>query len=135
MAEKKRSIHVKGLQHGAPIPMGARVGNMIFSSGIIGADPSTGDVPKDLESQCVFAFANMKTLVENAGGTVQNIGSIKVYMKDRSQREAVNRPWLEMFPDEDDRPARHVRPGLTGSPSGAYNPSSSIECFRCARHS
>ena len=66
---------MKGLQHGAPIPMGARVGNMIFSSGIIGADPSTGEVPEDLESQCVFAFANMKTMVENAGGTVQNIGS------------------------------------------------------------
>ncbi len=108
MAGKGRSIHVEGLQHGAPIPMGARVGNMIFSSGIIGADPSTGQVPEDLESQCGFAFANMKTMVENAGGTVQNIGSIKVYMKDRSQREAVNRPWLEMFPDEDDRPPRHA---------------------------
>ncbi len=108
MAGKGRSIHVEGVQHGAPIPMGARVGNMIFSSGIIGADPSTGQVPEDLERQCVFAFANMKTMVENAGGTVQNIGSIKVYMKDRSQREAVNRPWLEMFPDEDDRPARHA---------------------------
>ncbi len=108
MAGKGRSIHVDGLQHGAPIPMGARVGNMIFSSGIIGADPSTGEVPEDLESQCVFAFANMKTMVENAGGTVRNIGSIKVYMKDRSQREAVNRPWLAMFPDEDDRPARHA---------------------------
>ena len=108
MAGKGRSIHVEGVQHGAPIPMGARVGNMIFSSGIIGADPSTGQVPEDLERQCVFAFANMKKMVENAGGTVQNIGSIKVYMKDRSQREAVNRPWLEMFPDEDDRPARHA---------------------------
>jgi len=88
--------------------MGARVGNMISSSGIMGADPSTGTVPEDLESQCVFAFANMKTMVENAGGKLENIGSIKVYMKDRSQREAVNRPWLEMFPDEDDRPARHA---------------------------
>ena len=108
MARKGRSIHVEGVQHGAPIPMGARVGNMIFSSGIIGADPATGDVPADLESQSVFAFANMKTLVENAGGKVQNIGSIKVYMKGRSQREAVNRPWLEMFHDEDNRPARHA---------------------------
>ena len=108
MADKGRSIHVEGVKHGAPIPMGARVGNMIFSSGIIGADPATGSVPEDLESQCVFAFANMKTMVENAGGALKNIGSIKVYMKDRSQREAVNRPWLEMFPDEDDRPARHA---------------------------
>ena len=108
MAGKGRSIHVDGVKHGAPIPMGARVGNMIFSSGIIGADPATGKVPDDLDSQCVFAFANMKSMVENAGGTIKNIGSIKVYMKDRSQREAVNRPWLEMFPDEDDRPARHA---------------------------
>ena len=108
MAEKGRSIHVDGLKHGAPIPMGARVGNMIFSSGIMGPDPATGTVPEDLESQCVFAFANMKTMVENAGGTIKNIGTIKVYMKDRSQRDAVNRPWLEMFPDEDDRPARHA---------------------------
>ena len=108
MAEKGRSIHVDGVKHGAPIPMGARVGNMIFSSGIMGADPATGTVPEALERQCVFAFANMKTRVENAGGTIKNIGTIKVYMKDRSQREAVNRPWLEMFPDEDDRPARHA---------------------------
>ncbi len=108
MADKGRSIHVDGVKHGAPIPMGARVGNMIFSSAIIGTDPSTGKVPEDLESQCVFAFANMKTMVENAGGKIEGIGTIKVYMKDRSQREAVNRPWLEMFPDEDDRPARHA---------------------------
>ncbi|MCH2501250.1 MAG: RidA family protein [Dehalococcoidia bacterium] len=108
MADKGRSIHVDGVQHGAPIPMGARVGNMIFSSGIIGADPSTGKVPEDLDSQCVFAFANMKTMLENAGATTKNVGTIKVYMKDRSQRDAVNRPWLEMFPDGNDRPARHA---------------------------
>ena len=108
MADKGRSIHVDGVQHGAPIPMGARVGNMIFSSGIIGADPSTGKVPEDLDSQCAFAFANMKTMLENAGATTENVGTIKVYMKDRSQRDAVNRPWLEMFPDENDRPARHA---------------------------
>jgi len=108
MADKGRSIHVYGVKHGAPIPMGARVGNMIFSSGIMGTDPSTGKVPEDLESQCVFAFANMKTMLENAGATTKSVGTIKVYMKDRSQREAVNRPWLEMFPDEDDRPARHA---------------------------
>ena len=108
MADKRRSIHVDGVQHGAPIPMGARVGNMIFSSGIIGAAPSTGKIPEDLDSQCVFAFANMKTMLENAGATTKNVGTIKVYMKDRSQRDAVNRPWLEMFPDENDRPARHA---------------------------
>ena len=108
MAGKRRSIHVDGVQHGAPIPMGAVVGNMLFSSGITGIDPATGNVPESLERQCELAFANMKTLVENAGGAVEDIGSVKVYLKDRSQREAVNRPWLAMFPDEHSRPARHA---------------------------
>ena len=108
MAGKRRSIHVDGVQHGAPIPMGARVGNVLFSSGIMGTDPATGTVPEDLGRQCELAFANMKSLVENAGGTVEDIGAVKVYMKDRSQRDAVNRPWLKMFPDENNRPARHA---------------------------
>ena len=108
MAGKRRSIHIKGIQHGAPIPMGALVGNVLFSSGIMGTDPATGKVPEDLATQCEFAFANMKSLVENAGGTVEDIGSVKVWMKDRGQREAVNRPWLKMFPDENNRPARHA---------------------------
>ena len=42
MAGKRRSIHVEGIQHGAPIPMGALVGNVLFSSGIMGTDPATG---------------------------------------------------------------------------------------------
>ena len=109
MAHKGRSIHVAGVQHGAPFPFGARVGNMIFSSGILGADPSTGKVPEDLESQCEFAFGNMKAMVENAGGDISGIGKITVYMKDRSQRDAVNKPWLAMFPDEDDRPEKPKR--------------------------
>lgn len=108
MPGKRRSIHVEGVQHGAPIPMGAVVGNMLFSSGIGGIDPATGQTPPDLERQCELAFQNMKTLVENVGGTLEDIGSVKVYMKDRSQREAVNRPWLKMFPDEHNRPARHA---------------------------
>ena len=108
MAGKRHSIHVEGIQHGAPIPMGALVGNVLFSSAIMGTDPATGKVPEDLESQCELAFAHKKALVENAGGTVEDIGSIKVWMKDRGQREAVNRPWLKMFPDENNRPARHA---------------------------
>ena len=108
MAGKRRAIHVDGMEHNAPIPMGARVGNVLFSSGILGTDPATGTVPDDLYRQCELAFSNMKTLVENAGGTTEDIGSVKVYMKDRAQRDAVKQPWLKMFPDENNRPARHA---------------------------
>ena len=108
MPGKRRSVHVDGVEHGAPIPMGAVVGNLLFSSGISGIDPANGIAPADLGEQCELAFDNMKKLLENAGGTLEDIGVMKVYLKDRSQRDAVNRPWLRMFPDENNRPARHT---------------------------
>lgn len=105
---RRKSLHVCGIDHSAPIPMGARVGDMVFSSGIMGKNPETGTLPTDPESQARFAFQNMKTMMENAGGTTDDIGHVTVFMKDRSVREHVNKPWLEMFPDPEDRPARHA---------------------------
>ena len=43
----KRSLHVPNVGHKAPIPLGARVGNLICSSGIIGKDPANGALPAD----------------------------------------------------------------------------------------
>ena len=39
---KRKSIHIKGMEHGAPIPNGVVIGNMIFSSAISGKDAKTG---------------------------------------------------------------------------------------------
>ena len=116
MAGKRRSIHVDGVAHGNPIPMGSLVGNLLFSSGIAGTDPATGTIPDDIDRQCELAFANMKTLVENAGGTVDDVGAVKIYMKDRGQRETMNKSWVKSFPDAESRPARHVveNPELAG---------------------
>ena len=46
--------------------------------------------------------------METAGGTTDNIAHMKVYLKDEKYREAVNKAWEKMFPDEHDRPARHA---------------------------
>ena len=43
----RRSIHVPNIGHKAPIPLGARVGNVICSSGIAGKDPATGALPAE----------------------------------------------------------------------------------------
>jgi hypothetical protein len=38
---KRKSIHIEGMEHGAPIPNGAIIGSMIFSSAISGKDAKT----------------------------------------------------------------------------------------------
>lgn len=107
MAHRKAG-HPKGKSlHKQPIPTVTRVGNMIFSSGISGQDIATGEMPKDAEKQIANAFANVKASVEEVGGKVGDIGKMQIAL-DRNQRELLNKYWLAMFPDEHDRPVRHV---------------------------
>ena len=44
---RRKSIHIKGMEHGAPIPNGVVIGNMIFSSAISGKDAKTGEESQD----------------------------------------------------------------------------------------
>lgn len=106
---KGRSLEVPGVTHGkAPIPMGARVGNMIFSSGIMGKDPATDQLPADAENQAKFAFQHMISLLKAGGATLDHLAHMTVFIKEESARAAVNAEWLKCFPDPHDRPARHT---------------------------
>lgn len=77
--------------------------SLIYSSGITGADLETGRVSQDLDQQFDAAFQSMRALVERAGATLANIAHVTFFLKDLRDRAAINRPWLEMFPDEDDQ--------------------------------
>lgn len=106
---KRQSMDIPGLiKHKNPISHCTRIGNMIFSGAITGFDQETGTLPDTLDAQTRNAFANMKTLVEGAGATLGDVGKLTVFMADTSDRDAVNREWLALFPEEDDRPARHA---------------------------
>ena len=106
---RPRSLEVPGVTHGsAPIPMGARVGNVIYSSGILGKDPASDALPDDGAAQMRFAFQNMLTLLKQGGSGIRDVVRMTVYLKDNALREALNAQWLALFPNEHDRPARHV---------------------------
>lgn len=105
---KRKSIHVKGMEHGAPIPNGAVLGNMIFSSAISGKDAKSGVLSPDPDEQAEAMFRNLRLFLETAGASPENVGYMKVYLREEKYRDAVNKAWLKMYPDEHDRPARHA---------------------------
>ena len=105
---KRQSIELSGIRHSTPIPMAAKVGNFLFSSPIGGKDPETHEMPSDPERQAENIFKHIRTVVESAGGTTEDIVHMTVYLKDIAYRDHVNKYWLEMFPDEHNRPARHA---------------------------
>jgi 2-iminobutanoate/2-iminopropanoate deaminase len=112
---KRKSIHIKRMEHGAPIPNGAVIGNTIFSSAISGKDAKTGVLSPNPDEQAEAMFRNLLLFMEEAGGTPENIGYMTVFLKEEKYRDAVNKAWLKMFPDEHNRPARHaVKADLRG---------------------
>lgn len=106
-----RSIHLANIGHNAPIPLGARVGPLLCSSGIAGKDAATGALPADPALQVRHAFANLQALLTAGGATLADLVKLTVYLRSDSPtalREAINTEWQRCFPDPDDRPARHI---------------------------
>jgi enamine deaminase RidA (YjgF/YER057c/UK114 family) len=105
----RRSIRANDIpEHRNPIPAATLIGNMLFTSALWGQDPDTFELPAEKEAQFANAFSTMKAVMREAGGTVEDIGKVTVYLADKSDRKLINPLWLEMFPDEDSRPARHT---------------------------
>jgi 2-iminobutanoate/2-iminopropanoate deaminase len=88
--------------------MGVRIGNLVFSSGIMGKDPADDSLPEDPARQAELMFQHVRTLLEVAGASLDDVAHVTVFLKDDAYREHLNREWLKAFPDERDRPARHT---------------------------
>ena len=104
----RTAIYVGGFGHKNPIPAACRVGPLVESGSVLGTDPATGQIAEGIEAQCRHMLDNLRRIVEAAGGSTADVVKVTVWMKDRSQRPALNVPWLEMFPDAATRPARHA---------------------------
>jgi len=103
-----RSINVPGLAHNAPIPVGARVANVLCSSAIAGKHPATGRLALNPMDQARLAFDNLKLFLDAGGATLADVVKLTVYVKDDSVREHINAHWLACWPDPAQRPARHI---------------------------
>lgn len=97
-----------GLEHKAPLPLAVKIGCVVFSSGIPGKDPSSGELPEDPARQAQFMFQNVEAVMAAAGGSVDDIGSFEISVKSMDYRRQIDEQWLRLFPNEDDRPARHT---------------------------
>ena len=107
---KRQSVNGSRARHENPIPNASRIGNIVMSSVIGGANPGTRELPPSLEAQVRNVFGYIRHDIEAAGGTVDDIIKVTFYVKDpASQRAALNDEWVKMFPDADARPARHTQ--------------------------
>jgi len=79
---KRQSVNGSRARHENPIPNASRIGNIVMSSIIGGANPGTRDLPATLEAQVANVFGYIRHDIEAAGGTVDDIIKVNFYVKD-----------------------------------------------------
>jgi 2-iminobutanoate/2-iminopropanoate deaminase len=94
---QRRVLEIPGMAHGDPMSMGARLGNLVFSSRVVGTDTSTGKTPDDRRTQARMAFKNVRTLLEEAGGGLANLSQVNAFINDEAGRSATLQAWREIF--------------------------------------
>ena len=104
----RESHNVEPQIHQNPIPTASRTGNMLFTSVIGGRDLVTGKLPDSAEEQARNVFKILQKVLDKFGATAGDVAMVHVVIKEPSVRALVNAPWVEMFPDEHSRPARHT---------------------------
>ena len=81
-----------------PYSQATRAGDLVFFSGQIPLDPATGElVLGDVSVQARRAFENLQAVCEAAGGTMDDITRVGLYLTDLSQFAAVNAVMGEYF--------------------------------------
>lgn len=113
---QRDSIYIDDFRHANPIPNASRIGNLVVSGVILGKDPETGAPPATLAAQCELMFRHLRSTIEAAGGTPDNIVKMTVWLKDPSDRQVLNEAWTKMFPDPESRPARHTQKDSSDNP-------------------
>lgn len=88
---------------GAPKSIGTyshavKVNNTVYLSGQIALDPTTLElVEGDINTQIRRVFANLTAVCEAAGGTLDNIVKLMVYLTDVADYAVVNEIMAEYF--------------------------------------
>jgi 2-iminobutanoate/2-iminopropanoate deaminase len=90
-----------------PYSQAVRVGNLVFTAGQPGIDPATGQVAgSTFHAQARQAIANLRTILEDAGTSLQRVVKVTCFVADAAAFAALNELFTEFFPDSP--PARSV---------------------------
>ena len=80
-----------------PYSQGIRVGNMIFVSGQIPVDPTTGEVAPDVGRQAAQALENVAAVLNAAGASLSDIVKATVFIRNMDDFAAVNEVYASFF--------------------------------------
>jgi 2-iminobutanoate/2-iminopropanoate deaminase len=101
-----------------PYSQGIRSGSLLFCSGQVPLDPSTGEIVKDeIEGQTRRCLENLSAVCEAAGASLGDAVRCTVYLTDMGDFARVNEVYATFFEGAD--PPARVAIGVAALPKGA----------------
>lgn len=107
----RTSIGIDGLSHQTAIPVASKIGPLLTSSVIAPFNPGTRDVPVAIDEQYANIFRHVELMLQAAGGGWQHVAKMEFWLANAEDRPPLEKFWLQYFPDEASRPARHTHVG------------------------
>ena len=87
-----------------PYSQAIKSGNMLFISGQVPVNPTTGELTGDIRVQTRQVLENIKSILLAAGASLVDIAKTTVFLKNLDDFAAMNEVYREYFPN--DAPAR-----------------------------
>jgi reactive intermediate/imine deaminase len=84
-----------------PYSQAIRAGDLLFTAGQLGMDPTTGKlVVGGVEAQARQALTNLQAVLEAAGSSLKRVVKVTVFLQDINDFKAVNGVYAQFFTQE-----------------------------------
>ena len=90
-----------------PYSQANKFGNLVITSGQLPIDMVTGAFPEGIEAQTKASLENVKTILENAGSSMDKVLKTTVFLKDINDFAAMNGVYATFF-SEGSYPSRRA---------------------------
>lgn len=80
-----------------PYSQANKFGNLVITSGQLPIDMATGAFPEGIEAQAKASLENVKTILENAGSSMDKVLKTTVFLKDINDFAAMNGVYATFF--------------------------------------
>jgi enamine deaminase RidA (YjgF/YER057c/UK114 family) len=97
----RRTLEITGVEHRDPMAMGARIGDLVFSSRLFAAEPT-------LQSQFALLVDHARVLMRNAGGDLDGLRQVTVFAPTPDMAAAMERLCADYWAAEQIRPVVHI---------------------------
>lgn len=101
-AKKIEWSSIGGVEH--PVLGPAWISNgHVFTSGIVGQNYASGEIPESIEEQCELAIQNVKDVLQQSRSSIDKVFKVMMFISDIKYAQTMNHIYGKHFPQ---KPAR-----------------------------